>query len=271
MKDITSLLGGSRLYTLHSHTEFCDGRAQMEAFAREAVRRGFTHYGFSPHSPLPVISTCNMHRDNVQRYLDEVSRLRRDYPQVHWLASMEIDYLGRETQWGPAHPYFDTLPLDYRIGSVHFIPSQQGEWVDVDGRPERFADKMTRYFDNDIRYVVETFYAQTQAMLAAGRFDIIGHFDKIGLNASFYQPGLDTSVWYDRLVNDLIDSIIASGVTVEINTKAYADRGRFFPHPRYWQRLVDARVPIVVNSDAHVPALIDASRADAYAILDRMP
>jgi len=264
MVNLIGLLGNSCAYTLHSHTEFCDGRAQMEAFAREAMCRGFTHYGFTPHSPVPVESPCNMHRDKVPRYLAEVERIREEYPQVKWLCGMEIDYLGRETGWGPANPYFSTLPLDYSIGSVHFIPAQSGRWIDVDGRPERFVDNMGRHFDGDIEYVVSTFYAQSQAMVAEGGFDIIGHFDKIGLNASFYQPDIEEKKWYLTLVNDLIDSIIASGLTVEINTKAFAASSRFFPHERYWRRLVEARVPIVINSDAHVPALINASRDIAY-------
>lgn len=269
MFDFITLLGGSTRYTLHSHTEFCDGRAQMEAFAREAVRTGMTHYGFTPHSPIPLESPCNMHRDKVPAYLAEVARLRREYPQVHWLAGMEVDYLGRETGWGPANSYFASLPLDYRIGSVHFIPSQSGRWIDVDGRPERFIRYVGEAFEGDIRYVVDTFYAQSQQMLSEGGFDIIGHFDKIGLNASCHTPGIEDEVWYQKHVNDLIDTIIASGVTVEINTKTYADRGRYFPHRRYWQRLV-GRVPIVVNSDAHVPALIDASRAEVYTLLQQL-
>ena len=35
---------------------------------------------------------------------------------------MEIDYLNDD--WGPANDYFQSLPLDYRIGSVHFIPTR---------------------------------------------------------------------------------------------------------------------------------------------------
>jgi hypothetical protein len=42
-----------------------------------------------------------------------------------------------------------------------------------------------------------------------------------------------------------------------------------FPGQRYLARLVDANVPIIVNSDAHVPALINAGRAEGFAMLDR--
>lgn len=50
---------------------------------------------------------------------------------------MEIDYLNDD--WGPANDYFQSLPLDYRIGSVHFIPTRGGDFVDIDGSPDRFV------------------------------------------------------------------------------------------------------------------------------------
>lgn len=272
--DFLKELNGSTKYTFHSHTEFCDGRATMEAFAREVVARGFTHYGFSPHCPIPLVSPCNMRRENVERYLAEVERIRCEYgDNCRFYASMEVDYLGE--QFGPTDSYIKELPLDYLIGSVHFVQNRQGNWVDVDGRFESFKRKMHEYFDDDIRYVCETFYAQSIAMVDAGGFDILGHLDKIGQNASYFQPGIEEESWYQALVNNLIDRVIAYNatnverpITVEINTKAFADhRGRLFPHPRHWQRLKQAGVSLIVNSDAHVPALIDASRADAFALL----
>lgn len=265
-------IGGSaaeRRYTLHSHTEFCDGRAQIAAFAAKAAEMGFKVYGFTPHSPLPITSPCNMHRDNVHRYFAEVDKAVAAFgDKVKFLRSMEIDYLGPE--WGPAQAYFRDLPLDYRLASVHFIPSQSGEPVDIDGRFETFALKMGRYFRRDIRYVVETFYNQSMEMVSAGGFDIIGHFDKVGHNASHWQEGIEEEPWYVSLVESLLHEIIAKGVAVEINTKALADHKRFFPAVKWWKTLFDAGVPVVVNSDAHVPALIDAGRAEAFAIIDNI-
>lgn len=198
--DFIRELNDSTLYTFHSHTEFCDGRAQMEAFARRAVADGFTHYGFTPHCPLPIESPCNMRQADVPRYFDEVERIRRDHgDRCRFYAGMEIDYL--EGVWGPANPYFATLSLDYALGSVHFIRAQRGEWVDIDGRFEAFRRKMEEHFHNDIRYVVETFYATSHRMLDEGHFDILGHYDKIGLNASLYRPGIEEEQWYLSLIH----------------------------------------------------------------------
>lgn len=268
MFDFISLVGNSRLYNFHSHTQFCDGRATMAEFAEEAVKQNFTHYGFSPHSPLVIESSCNMSHEDVMAYLDEVERIKIGYGQAHTLffASMEIDYL--DHRHGPATAYYQELPLDYRIGSVHFIPSQDGEYIDIDGCYDNFRLKMAKYFREDIRYVVNTFFDQSLEMLSSGGFDIIGHYDKIGHNASHYKPGIEQEAWYLNRLDEFTDEIISSGVTVEINTKAWADHHRMFPSPMLWAKLLSAGVPVIVNSDAHWPHLINASRFEAFRMLD---
>lgn len=271
--DIQKELGTSRCYNLHTHTQFCDGHAPMEDFVREAVRLGYTHLGFSPHSPLAIESPCNMEREHVPHYFGEVERLRRQYgDRLRLFAGMEIDYLSQT--WGPHITYFRELPLDYRIGSVHFIPTKDGRmYVDVDGRPDSFRSKLHEYFDGDLRYVVRTFFRQTRDMILAGGFDIVGHIDKIGFNASQVRPGIEEEHWYRRLADEVVDLVARRNLTVEINTKAYTgvDKGRIFPSRRLVSRLKAAGVPMIVNSDAHEPGLLDASRDDAFRILAVLP
>ena len=268
--DFKEITGTTRNYNFHSHTQFCDGRADMETMARAAVACGMEHYGFSPHSPLNIPSPCNMEASAVDEYLAEVRRICsiESLSSCRFYASMEIDYINNV--WGPANSYFRSLPLDYRIGSVHFIPTQDGEYIDIDGRFERFCINMEQKFKGDIDYVVDTFYHQSMNMLRAGGFDILGHFDKIGQNASLYAPGIEEGSHYRSLVGQYIDMIIESHITIELNTKARAEHGRFFPGERYLPQLVGAGVDILVNSDAHYPDRIATSRDEAFVILDRI-
>lgn len=264
--DIIREIGNCQSYNLHSHTQYCDGRASMEEFVRIAIDIGFTHYGFSPHSPIPIESTCNMKKNHVPLYIEEFNRLKSIYSSaIKLYLSMEIDYIGEE--WGPSHPYFDTLPLDYRIGSVHFIPAKDGTLVDIDGSAENFKRKMEIYFENDIKYVVDKFYSQSKEMIQKGGFDIIGHFDKIGYNASQYQPEIENKKWYQQHINEMIDVIKSKNIIVELNTKAMEAFGRMFPNQRYLSRIVQENIPIVINSDAHYPHLINASRNNAFELL----
>ena len=106
--DLLKEIGDSRLYNLHSHTQFCDGRADMEQFVVAAVEQGFSHYGFSPHSPVPIASPCNMAADDVAAYLAECERLQCIYgDKIRLFAAMEIDYLSSE--WGPSHDFFQQV------------------------------------------------------------------------------------------------------------------------------------------------------------------
>lgn len=277
--NIREIISSTRDYNFHSHTQFCDGREPMERMAQAAFECGMKHYGFTPHSPIPLPSSCNMSALCVDEYVAEFRRLRDLYAgRMNLYLSMEIDCLG--DRWGASNPYFDTIPLDYRLSSVHFVASPEGKEIDVDGRPENFAGKMEQYFDRNIRYVVDKFYERTINMIERGGFELLGHFDKIGFNASSYSPGIEAEPWYRRHIDDVIDAVRATDIVVEINTKAYeaavgstpaqvaSYSPRLFPSPDVIRRLVSAGVPLAVNSDAHYPSRINTGREAAFAIID---
>ena len=264
--NIREIISSTDSYNFHSHTQFCDGRDTIDSMALAAVSAGFEHFGFSPHSPFTIPSPCNMKLADMHAYRTEIARINHVHAgKCKFYTGLEIDYLGPEC--GPASQLYSDMNLDFAIGSVHFIRNRRDEYVDIDGHFDAFSRKMSQYFDNDIRYVVEEYYRASRNMLDAGGFDILGHFDKIGQNASYYSPGIEDESWYQDIVSDYIDRIIDSGTIIEINTKAREEHKRFFPGERYWKRLVDAGVPIAVNSDAHYAARVNASRPEALSIL----
>ncbi len=264
--DFDAITRSTRLYNFHTHTQYCDGRDTVEAVADMAVSLGFAHIGFTPHSPVPIASPCNMSGADVAAYIRQVGLAAgRHRGRCEFYTGMEIDYLGPD--WGASSPYFTDLGLDFCVSSIHFIPSQSGELIDIDGHYDRFAANMHTHFRDDLRYVVSTYFERSMQMLAAGYFDILGHFDKVAQNASYHQPDIEQQGWYGDLLDTYLDEIVKSGVTVEINTKARAEHRRFFPHERLWPRLIEAGVTIVVNSDAHYAARLNAARDEAHVIL----
>lgn len=267
-------------YNFHSHTQYCDGRAPMSAMAEHAFKAGFKTWGFSPHSPLPeaghpmhrkfpFISDCNMTSADVEPYLHETKLLADKYEgKMQILAGMEIDYLSRD--WGAHIDYFQNLPLHYKISSVHFIPTQDGFFVDCDGSAKRFTDNLHQYFKSDLRYVVEKYFEQELNMIECGGFDIIGHCDKIIANAIAIDPEIGETSWYHALMQDVINNCISRNIIIEINTKAIQDRGRFFPDTIWWKSIKDAKHPVIINSDAHYPDKVTLGRKEAletYAAL----
>lgn len=240
----------------------------MEGFVKEAIAEGFASYGISSHAPFAVSNECNMLRERMPDYLAEFQRVKQIYSsQIELYVGLEIDFL--DDTFNPSIPYFRELPLDFRIGSVHYIVAPDGTPVDTDGSPDRFRSYVDTYFDGDVDEVVRRFYRSSFRLIELGGFDFLGHLDKIGLNASLYRPGLDREEWYKRLVSSYLDAIAARQLPVEVNTKAWHTRGRFFPHEDYFEQMHRLGIRVVVNSDAHFPARINAGRPEALQALAR--
>lgn len=251
---------------LHSHTQFCDGRSTMEEIAVAARDAGFEVLGFTPHAPVGIESPCNMSWDDVDSYMAEIERLRATFPDMVILAGMEVDYLDGERN--ALSPEIASLGLDYIISSVHFVPNRHGVFYDIDGSSERFRMQLEKYFDNDLDYVVRTFWKQTLDMIRIGGFDIVGHIDKIVMNASTVRADIEDDPDYRRLAAEAVYSAAGSGLAVEINTKHFETKGKFFPNPRYWPELVRNGVFLPVNTDVHDADRISSGRDEAIRILN---
>ena len=71
--------------------------------------------------PLPFETFWNMSKNDMPEYLAEIDRLKKKYSdRLEIYTALEIDYL--DETYNPSVPYFQELPLDYRIGSIHFLP-----------------------------------------------------------------------------------------------------------------------------------------------------
>ncbi|MDE6771987.1 MAG: PHP domain-containing protein [Muribaculaceae bacterium] len=267
--DIKRIIEYTRDYNLHSHSQFCDGRDPMCLISEAAEEAGMKYFAFTPHSPVPVDSPCNMDKGMMDEYFDEVDRLRAIHaPRMDVYRSLEIDYLGPD--FGPHIDYFQHLSLDFRLGSVHFVPNQDGVLLDCDGRYERFSGYLKNGYKGDLRYVVEKYFEQVLTMLERGGLDLLGHFDKIAGNASLADAGIEDQGWYEALVDDVVSHVKGSGVVVEINTKAFENKGRFFPAEKWWGKLLEAGLPLAVDSDVHYASKVASGRDEAFRRLDRL-
>lgn len=260
--DIRKIIEETDAYNLHAHSQFCDGRDSMEAIAAAAEESGMDYFAFTPHSPIIVPSGCNMAKERIPEYFDECRRLRDKYSgEMEILTSLEIDWISDD--WGPHIDYFQRLPLDFRLGSVHFVPDREGVPHDCDGSYSRFKPLLDKEYNGDIRYVVEKYFEGVLKMLERGGFDLLGHFDKIAGNASQAAPYIEDERWYEALIDDVVSHVAGTDMVVEINTKAFADSGRFYPAERWWKKLIDAGVAVAVDSDAHYATKVTSGRREA--------
>ena len=239
---------------------------------RESTDGGFRARGRAPririssHAPLPFPAVWTLDRGDVTAYLSEIERLKRSYAgRIELYAGMEIDYLDECDN--PASDYFRQLPLDYRIGSVHLMHADDGGIVDIDTSPERFAEMLSGRFGGDLRRLTTAYFDKLIRMVEAGGFDFVGHVDKISYNAERCEPGITSRGWYRDKARECFERIAARGLMVEINTKKYNACGVFFPNREHFGLLRELRIPVLVNSDAHRPELIDDGRHEAMAAL----
>lgn len=249
----------------HSHCDFCDGHAPMQAFIEAAVSCGMTAYGVTSHTTFPTPGK-SLQPDTYETYFKEFSRLKSLYnDKIELYVGLEIDYLDEVRN--PRTPFYATLPTDYTIGGVHFIANERGEWMCTDGSFERFGENIARYFNNDIRRVVELFYAQSRRLIACGHFDICAHPDKIALNASQFNPDILHETWYEELAYNHLCSLKGGDFLVEVNTKALDRHNRIFPAVEWLPLVRQLGLKLVVNSDCHEPSMIEAGRYETLQIL----
>lgn len=254
------------LTNYHSHCSFCDGRAPLEDFIKEAIRQGFTSYGISSHAPLPFPTAWTMEWESVPDYLAGFNALKEKYKdRIELYVGMEIDYLNDESN--PSIADFRRLPLDYRIGSVHLLYDNKGKVVDIDCSADKFARIVDEHFDGNVVHVIHSYFSRLLRMIELGGFDIVGHADKMHYNASVYRPGLLDESWYEDLMKQYYRTIADKGYMVEVNTKAFHLLGTFFPNKRYFGLLKEYGIPVQVNSDSHFPELINDGRPQALAAL----
>jgi histidinol-phosphatase (PHP family) len=254
----------------HSHCTFCDGRSHPEDFVKFAVANRFRAYGFSSHSPIPFETVWNMSKVDMPDYLTEISRLKGKYAgKIEIYTGLEIDYLGKT--YNAAIPYFQSLPLDYSISSIHYLscasPLREENLVCIDGEYRNFEEGLIRYFGGDIRRITDFFFETSMQMVETGGFDIVGHIDKIYMNGSKH-PGFDLQAdWYQKPFLKLLDLIAEKGLIVEINCKNKTRKGQTFPHVASYKELKKRNIPVIVNSDCHEPQLVNDGREETFVML----
>ena len=256
----------NNLTNYHSHCLYCDGVAPAEDFVKEAIAMVFSSYGISSHAPIPFESCWNMKQERLTDYIVEINSLKEKYKnEIELYIGLEIDYLDKT--YNPASSIFQTTPLDYRIGSVHFLKTGDEQFIDIDTTPEQFKITVETIFNGDIIKLVRHYFDTMVQMIETGGFDFIGHADKISMNALSYRQGITSEKWYNELIQDYFYFIAEKGCMVEINTKAWKKKTLFFPNRQHFSLLKKFNIPVVVNADTHHPSLINDGRIDALHAL----
>lgn len=233
----------------HIHSSYSDGRSAPEDYIPTAIAVDLSEMGFSEHLSLfNDAGECNMNPANISRYIKHIENLRKGKNNIKIKIGLEVDYFeGKEEE---ISAYLSRLPLDYIIGSVHYLGENS-----VDIGPEFYKGKnLDKLFD--------FYFQKVSAAAASGLFDIIAHCDLIRIFG--FKPSSDQ----ERLYRTLAKTMKTHDVVLEINTngrnRPLAD---FYPDRKFLHVFLEENVSVCVNSDAHMPSRVGQYFEEAYELL----
>jgi histidinol-phosphatase (PHP family) len=233
----------------HMHTPLCKhAEGAPLAYAEQAQVLGLPEIGFSDHSPLPqYFDDWRMLDEEFPRYLEWIEEAREGVPGLPIRLGLEVDYFESGRDW------IETLATrtrwDYLIGSVHYL----GDWaVDDPSLVHRFRERPVE--DIWVRYW-QLFSQAARSKL----FDIMAHPDLV--KKFGHRPEGDLKRFYEPAIQAVVDA----GVAIEINTAGlFKDVKEMYPAREFLELAAQARVPLVISSDAHAPQ--DVGRAFPAAV-----
>jgi histidinol-phosphatase (PHP family) len=233
----------------HMHSTFSDGRSLPEDYIASALASGFSEIGFSEHLTLfRELENWNMNPANIDKYINHLDSLRQSTNHIKIRTGLEVDYI--EGKGNEIRDFLHPLPLDYIIGSVHYM----GEKT-VDVGPEFYEGKN---FDK----LFESYFNSVCAAVATGIFDIIGHCDLIRIFG--YKPSFNQEPHYRKLARTMKLHDVVFEVNTNGRNRPLAD---FYPDRRFLNIFLEENVPVCVNSDAHMPSRVGQYFDEAYALL----
>ncbi|MCU4155756.1 histidinol-phosphatase [Carboxylicivirga sp. A043] len=243
-------------FSLHTHSNFCDGKTSIEAICETAIKKGLQTLGFSSHAPVPFETKWAMHFQNLEPYVAEVKRCKEKFSeQLEIYRSLEADFIAHNRSV-PFDVWRQLGQLDYIIGSVHLVSNPEKEnaiWF-LDGPAENYEIGLNECFDGDIRQGVRSYYRQIQEMIITQKPDMIAHIDKVVMNnkGRFFSEKDD---WYQSILEQTLKVIAKAGTVIEVNTRGIY-RGKYhtyFPNENIIKRCVELGIPLTVSVDAHHP------------------
>ena len=184
----------------HTHCHFCDGLAEPQHYAAEAVKQGVSALGFSSHAPFPLATSWHMAGKDLSHYCQTIRSLQQAYAEkLPLFLGLEIDFIPGIVS--PKSAIFQPLGLDYTIGAVHFVGRDKtGRPWGIDDDQVSFAQGLTEIYAGNIRKVVELYYGLVRDMLRETSPDVTAHLDLIKKNnpkEMYFSEGED---WYRQAI-----------------------------------------------------------------------
>lgn len=229
----------------HTHTSRCKHAAGCEEeYVQSAIQSDVSVLGFSDHAPFPDRDFgLRMAYGELDDYLDTIAMLSDKYSaKISLLKGLEIEYLPEY------HAYYEELltkkHLDYLLLGEHFFKTDEHTLLNI-------------YNATDTDWYPKYAAAIADA-IKTGYFRILAHPDLCMLNPFAWDKNCEIAA------DCIINAAMQSNIILEFNANGirrgitdFPDGKRYpYPDERFWQKIHDSGLPVIVNSDCHNPAQV---------------
>lgn len=226
----------------HTHTYRCKHAGGSEKdYIDAAVEKKFDVIGMSDHAPFPDYDFgYRMGYDELDDYVNTLSMLKNDYKnRIKVYTGLEIEYFPHYTS------YYEELltkrGMDYLILGEHMYEKEHELYKNI-------------YDSDSTECYVEYAEAINQA-LRTGYFKMVAHPDLCMLCSFAWDYNCD------KALDIIVDAVASTGTIIEYNANGlrrgiqeFPDGYRYpYPHRKFWTKIADAKLPVIVGADAHSP------------------
>jgi histidinol-phosphatase (PHP family) len=228
--------------TYHNHSRWSDGTAAVDEIHAYAHRAGVDILGISDHlcvHPDGVCPPWSMARERIADYVADVLSFRGK-GRMEIRVGLEFDWF--EDYGEVMRPIVESLPLDYRIASIHHVERQR-----IEASASFWSEKTAE--ERDV--VFAKYWGLVRQMAESSLFDIAAHLDLPKKHG--FLPTSDLG----GAVDSALDAIAASGMVIELNTSGYGRPcAEAYPSPEILRKCRDREIPVTLSSDGHRPEKI---------------
>jgi histidinol-phosphatase (PHP family) len=198
----------------------------LKSFILEARKREINEIGFSDHDELIEDIDWKMMKE-----------IKEEYGKIK--LGIEFDFSPDKTRLKWIKNNLKKLPLDYSIGSVHFIE----DWA------FDHPDYIEEYQKYNIDELYCTYFDLLKEAVSTGLFQVVGHLDLIKIFG--FKP---KQVKVVDLVTPVLKEVKKRGMVIEINTNGLNKPVKeIYPSINILKMAYKLDIPVTLGSDAHEP------------------
>ena len=247
-----------KLQDWHTHNSMCHHAiGSLEDYVKKGIELDLDLIGMSDHFPYDYligidgipIEDYAMILNETESYISTFETLKEKYgEEIDIKIGFEIDYIENQVERLNTHLNKIKSRLDFILGSVHILFSENGPWAMDDNR---FLEQYNSLGTNSVFLL---YYQTMQKMLNSTEFDfdIVSHFDLPKKFNKFPSKNLKDLIAIE--ISKTLDLIKKRDLTLEINTGGFRkDVKEQYPSEYILIKIYELDIPILLGSDAHDP------------------